>query len=95
MAQISGEAVRQGPSNWFYLMAMISLQVGIMNLFPMAPLDGGHLAILAGEGVVRRDISINAKAWLMNAGALMLLALIGLVLFNDISKTAIFKAIFH
>lgn len=95
MAQASGDAARQGPRNWFYLMAMISLQVGIMNLFPMAPLDGGHLAILAGEGVVRRDISINAKAWIMNAGALMLLALIGLVLYNDIAKTEIFKRIFH
>jgi len=94
MAKASGAAARQGYSQWFWLMAAISLQVGIMNLFPMAPLDGGHLAILAGESLVRRDLSLNAKAWIMNAGALMLLALIGLVLYSDITKTAMFQNLF-
>jgi regulator of sigma E protease len=86
IAQASGEAARQGKEQWFFLMALLSVQVGILNLFPLAPLDGGHLAILLGEGVVRRDISPNAKAWIINAGALMLFALIGLVLYSDVSK---------
>ena len=55
------------------LIAMISLQVGILNLFPLAPLDGGHLAIIAAEGVVRRDFSLDVKTWIMNAGAIVLL----------------------
>ena len=69
------------------LVAVISLQVGILNLFPLAPLDGGHLAILAVEGVARRDFSLHVKAWIMNAGAIVLLLLIGFVLYSDLSKT--------
>ncbi len=69
------------------LVAIISLQVGILNLFPLAPLDGGHLAILALEGTVRRDLSPVVKGWIMNAGAAVIFLLIGLVLYSDISKT--------
>ncbi|HET8646695.1 MAG TPA: M50 family metallopeptidase, partial [Vicinamibacteria bacterium] len=91
IARASGDAAREGAGQWFFLMAAISLQVGILNLFPLAPLDGGHLAILAGEGIVRRDLSPNAKAWIINAGALFLFALIGLVLYSDVAKTGIFS----
>ena len=93
IARASGDAARQGPAQWFYVMALISVQVGILNLFPLAPLDGGHLAILLGEGVARRDLSPNAKAWIINAGALVLFALIGLVLYSDLSKTSWFSKV--
>jgi regulator of sigma E protease len=87
IAEKSGEAAKEGAASFFLLIAMISLQVGILNLFPLAPLDGGHLAIIAGEAVMRRDLSLNAKAWLMNAGAIVLLCLIVVVLYSDLSKT--------
>jgi regulator of sigma E protease len=86
IAQASGDAARGGPLPLLYLVALISLQVGILNLFPLAPLDGGHLAILAIEGVARRDLSPVVKNWIMNAGALVIFLLIGLVLYSDISK---------
>jgi hypothetical protein len=41
-----------------------------------------------GEGIVRRDCSAEAKAWIMNAGAIALFLLIGLVLYSDLSKTS-------
>jgi len=90
IARASGDAARAGAGQWFFLMAAISLQVGILNLFPLAPLDGGHLAILLGESVARRDLSPHAKVWIINAGALVLFALIGLVLYSDLSKTSWF-----
>jgi regulator of sigma E protease len=95
IARASGDAARAGPGQWFLLMAAISLQVGILNLFPVAPLDGGHLAILAVEGLVRRDISANTKAWIINAGALVLLALIVLVVFSDVAKTGWVQRLFQ
>jgi regulator of sigma E protease len=88
IAKASGDAARGGPQALLYLVAVISLQIGILNLFPLPPLDGGHLAILAGEGLIRRDFSVNVKAWLMNAGAMVLFLLIGLVLYSDLSKTS-------
>ena len=86
IAQASGDAARGGAGSLFFLVAVISLQVGILNLFPLAPLDGGHLAILAAEGAVRRDLSPALKLWIMNAGAAVIFLLIGLVLYSDISK---------
>ena len=86
IAQASGDAARGGAGSLLFLVAVISLQVGILNLFPLAPLDGGHLAILAVEGVARRDMSPLVKGWIMNAGAAVIFLLIGLVLYSDISK---------
>jgi membrane-associated protease RseP (regulator of RpoE activity) len=57
-----------------------------LNLFPLAPLDGGHMAILVGEGIFRRDFSVTVKTWVMNAGAAVIFLLIGLVLYSDLSK---------
>ena len=90
IAQASGNAARGGWASLFFLVAIISLQVGILNLFPLAPLDGGHMAILVGEGLIGRDLSLAVKAWIMNAGAAVLFLLIGLVLYSDLSKTSWF-----
>jgi regulator of sigma E protease len=87
IARASGDAAKTSPSAYFTLIAMISLQVGILNLFPLAPLDGGHLAMIAAEGVARRDFSMDVKIWVMNAGAIVLLCLIAFVLYSDLSKT--------
>ena len=88
IAQASGMAAREGWRPLFGLIAGISISVGILNLFPLAPLDGGHLAILAGEGLMRRNFSLTLKAWFMNAGFGVLLLLIAFVLYSDLSKTA-------
>jgi regulator of sigma E protease len=89
IASASGEAARGGPLQLFFLVAVISLQVGILNLFPLAPLDGGHMAVIAAEGLIRRDLSLTVKAWIMNAGAAAIFLLIGLVLYSDLSKTSL------
>jgi regulator of sigma E protease len=95
IAQASGDAARSGAASLLFLVAVISLQVGILNLFPLAPLDGGHLAILAVEGVARRDLSPTIKGWIMNAGAAVIFLLIGVVLYSDISKMAFVQRLLH
>ena len=95
IAQASGDAARGGAGSLLFLVAVISLQVGILNLFPLAPLDGGHLAILAIEGVARRDMSPAIKNWIMNAGAAVIFLLIGLVLYSDISKMSFVQRLFQ
>lgn len=89
IAGAAGDAAKTSPAAFFTLIAMISLQVGILNLFPLAPLDGGHLAMIAAEGVARRDFSMDVKIWIMNAGAIVLLCLIAFVLYSDLSKTSL------
>jgi regulator of sigma E protease len=88
IAKASGDAARSGIRAMLFLVASLSVSVGILNLFPLPPLDGGHLAILAGEGLRRRDFSAAAKSWILNAGAMVLFLLIGLVLYSDLSKTS-------
>lgn len=88
--QASGEAAKSGVVPLVLLMAMISLSVGILNLLPLPPLDGGHLAILVVEGVIRHDLGMTAKTWIMNTGAAFLLLLIATVVYFDISKQAWF-----
>jgi len=90
IAQASGEAVRSDSPvrALLFVIALISISVGILNLFPLPPLDGGHLAILAGESLIRRDFSLEVKTWIMNAGAMAMFLLIGLVLYSDLSKVS-------
>jgi regulator of sigma E protease len=92
IARVSGERAREGGIAALVLLsAILSLSVGILNLLPIAPLDGGHMAILLGESVVRRDFSMNVKSWIMNAGALVIFLLIGFVLYSDLSKIEALK----
>jgi len=88
IAKASGDAARSGVRALLFLVASLSVSVGILNLFPLPPLDGGHLAILAGEGLRRREFSAATKSWILNAGAMVLFLLIGLVLYSDLSKTS-------
>jgi regulator of sigma E protease len=84
IARISGEMVRRGWINTIALMAMISMQLGIMNLLPIPVLDGGHIMILVIEGVARRDLSLRVKERIQQAGFAVLAALMLVVLYNDV-----------
>jgi regulator of sigma E protease len=82
----SGQALRQGWYEYLDLMALFSLQLGILNLLPIPFLDGGHIAILAIEGIRRRDLSARLKERLLQVGFVALILLMGVVLFSDIVK---------
>ena len=84
IARISGEMLRRGWMEVVALMAMISLQLGIMNLLPIPVLDGGHIMILLVEGVVRRDLSIRVKERIQQVGFALLAALMIVVIYNDV-----------
>jgi regulator of sigma E protease len=82
----SGAALRQGWLPYLDLMALFSLQLGILNLLPVPFLDGGHIAILGIEGVLRRDLSLRLKERLLQIGFVALILLMGVVLYSDIVK---------
>jgi regulator of sigma E protease len=84
IARISGEMLRTGWKAIIFLMAGISLQLGVMNLLPIPVLDGGHIAILLVEGVARRDLSIQVKERIQQLGFAVLAALMLVVLYNDV-----------
>lgn len=86
IAKFSGEAARTGAIPLVALMAAISLQLGIFNLLPIPVLDGGHLFLVMIEGAVRRDFSLAVKERILQVGFLMILALISVILYNDLAK---------
>ena len=86
IADLSGMAAAQGMLQLFSLMAMISLNLGLLNLMPIPVLDGGHIAILALEGVSRRDFSMKVKEKMLLAGFALLLMLMVTVIYNDLTR---------
>ncbi|MCP4220719.1 MAG: PDZ domain-containing protein [bacterium] len=86
IAKFSQRAMRSGATTLFSLIAFISLQLGIVNLFPIPALDGGHLLIYTIEAITRREFSMRAKMILMNTGFLILISLMVFVVLNDIAK---------
>ncbi len=88
IAQLSGGAAQVGLVALLSLMAMISLNLGILNLLPIPVLDGGHIAILALEGVSRRDFSARVKERMLLFGFVALMMLMVTVIYNDLTRVA-------
>jgi len=92
IARASGAAAQQpGWTPLLALMAAISLNLGIFNLFPFPILDGGMILMLAIEGLRRRDISLAVKERVYQVAFVLLVVFAVLVIFNDISKLPAFN----
>jgi regulator of sigma E protease len=91
IASLSGDAASIGWISLFSLMAMISLNLGLLNLAPVPVLDGGHIAILALEGLSRRDFSMKVKEKMLLAGFVLLLMLMVTVIYNDLARLQWFQ----
>jgi regulator of sigma E protease len=88
IAQLSGESAAAGWIALFSLMASISLNLGLLNLLPIPVLDGGHILIMALEGVARRDFSYAVKEKMLMAGFVVLMMLMVTVIYNDLTRIA-------
>ena len=87
IARVSGMAAQQqGWTPLMQVMAAISLNLGIFNLFPIPILDGGLILLLLIESVLRRDISQPIKERIYQAAFVCLILFAGMVIFNDMMK---------
>jgi regulator of sigma E protease len=86
IAQLSGESAQLGWIAIFNLMAMLSLNLGLLNLMPIPVLDGGHIFIMAMEGVARRDFSMRVKEKMLLAGFVVLMMLMVTAIYNDLTR---------
>ena len=86
IAQISGESAKQGFLNFVELIALLSTAIGMLNLFPIPILDGGHLAIFAYEAVAGRQPSDKVLNAAMSVGFVLLMALMIFATYNDIMR---------
>lgn len=84
IAKVSGAMASQGAMSFINFIAVLSTAVGLLNLFPIPALDGGHLVFYAYEAVVGKPPSDRALRILMSIGITMVLGLMLFALFNDI-----------
>jgi regulator of sigma E protease len=86
IAQMSGQAAREGPVEFTVLMAGVSLNLAIFNLLPIPILDGGVILMLLIEMLLRRDLDLKVKEAVLKVGFVFLMVVVVFVLYNDLSK---------
>lgn len=92
IAKESGQMASFGPAALIALIALVSVNLGFINLLPMPMLDGGHLVFYAYEAVRGKPASAEVQAWAFRAGFLALVALMLFTTFNDLSRFGLWNA---
>jgi regulator of sigma E protease len=86
IAKFSGEQASLGLLAFLWFLAVISINLGFINLLPIPMLDGGHLLLYMIEGVRRKPLRPEAQEWAFRTGLAALLALMVFVTFNDLAS---------
>jgi regulator of sigma E protease len=84
--QMAGEQAKQGWLNLVFFMALLSVNLGILNLLPIPILDGGHIFFLVIEGVWGKPVSIKKQEIAQRVGMLLLISLMLFAFYNDIMR---------
>jgi regulator of sigma E protease len=91
IAQYSGEQFTLGVAPLIWFIAMVSINLGFINLLPIPMLDGGHLFFYAIEAVRRRPVEPHVQEWAFRGGLAAIMALMLFVTFNDLAGFGVWK----
>lgn len=91
IAKMAGESARSGFPTLLGFLAFISLNLAILNVFPIPGLDGGHLIFITIEAIRGRPVPTKTKMVIQQVGMFILLALIVFVIFNDLYNIHVIK----
>ena len=86
IAQMAGEQAREGAINFIFFIALISINLGILNFLPIPVLDGGHLVFFFIEAVKGSPVSARVRTIAQQAGIFVLISLMIYVFYNDIAR---------
>jgi regulator of sigma E protease len=86
IAEIAGKSLQRGWEAYLSTLILISINLGILNLLPIPILDGGQILIAAVEGIQRAPISLRTREIVQQVGLTMLVLLMGLAFWNDLSR---------
>jgi len=86
IVQMSGSQAKRGFADFVLFMALLSINLGILNLLPVPILDGGHLLFFAIEGVIRKPVSLRVREVAQQIGLFLLISLMVFVFYNDIMR---------
>jgi len=84
--KMAGEQAHQGLASLLFFMAILSINLGVLNLLPIPILDGGHLMFMAIEKVLGRPLEIRQREIAQQVGMFLLLSLMGFALYNDLHR---------
>lgn len=93
IAQMSGDTMKEGMLSWLMLMIIISVNLGLMNLFPLPMLDGGHLVFYAIEFIRGKALSFQIQDYAMRVGMALVMALMIFAFWNDLVQLKVVKLI--
>jgi regulator of sigma E protease len=86
IAQMAGEQAREGATNLIFFIALISINLAILNFLPIPVLDGGHLLFFFIEAITGSPVSIRVREIAQQAGIFVLILLMIYVFYNDIAR---------
>ncbi|ARA92090.1 RIP metalloprotease RseP [Rhodothermaceae bacterium RA] len=86
VAQVTKQAAEAGARSFWFIVAMLSITLAIVNILPIPALDGGHLVFLLYEGITRREPSLRVRMAMQQIGMILLLAFMTFLIFNDILR---------
>ncbi len=86
IAVMAADAVKAGPLDYAWLIALLSLSLGVMNILPIPPLDGGKVALEIIERIAGRPLGRRFSIGLSAAGAILLFSLIGYLMYADVVR---------
>ena len=86
IAQMAGETAEKGAKYFISFLAMLSVNLAILNLLPIPVLDGGHLMMFSVEAIMRRPLSLRLQERIHQVGTAIMLFIIVLVMFNDLNQ---------
>ena len=86
IAEMAGQQAREGAVNFIFFIALLSVNLGVLNILPIPVLDGGHLIFFFIEAATGRPVSIRVREIAQQAGIFILILLMIFVFYNDISR---------
>jgi regulator of sigma E protease len=86
IAQMAGQQAQEGLASFLAFVAILSINLGVLNLLPIPVLDGGHLLFFAIEALIRRPVSIRYREIAQQVGMVLLLLLMVYAFANDIAR---------
>ncbi len=86
IGQIAGQQAKAGATNFLFFLAMISVNLGILNLLPIPILDGGHIVIITLEAIRGKEIDIKKIEFVQKIGLSLILVLMFFAFYNDILR---------